>query len=404
MADCASSWLACRLSHAHHDQVQSTSPDESNNADHYSDEQWGDAWAGEEQQEQASSPAQNVAQEPAQKAVEARDDLTSAPKGLGEFKAARRRAGKAEKLPQTPKPQRVPRKQKAMEALALDRQAIEEKDWGAPTAFDPKWTTFITLAILGMIIACLALMQLSGPATQEGSDITGKEQRKEMLEAELHRLTSREQEARKMYADFASARVVEEILPMIRNSKELGDLIRRIGHDSTVGSDWRPPADADWRAGLFGNRLFAVLSGDMPDFSNFSAYFVLEGDLLLLDWKATTAYSSTSFDELVQGKGDGSEIRGYLKPAEFYYGDFTKDQYHCYQLESPDRREVVWCYVKRSSELAIELGRYFLKGEIIEESTDELPMTLKLSRMEGRSMPNQWLLDGLLYKNWIPTP
>lgn len=387
--------------------MQPTSPDEPNNAGHDSDEQWGDAWAGEEQQEQASSPAQNVPQEPAQKAVEARDDLPSAPKGLGEFKAARRRRGKAEKLPQTPKPhkpQRVPRKQMAMEALALDRQAIEEKDWGAPTVFDPKWTIIITLAILSMIIACLALMQLSGPATQEGAENTRKEQRKKMLETELHKLTSREQEARKMYADFASARVVEEILPMIRNSKELGNLIRRVGHEPTVDSDWRPPADADWRAGLFGNRLFAVLSGDMPDFSSFSAYFVLEGDLLLLDWKATTAYSSTSFDELVQGRGDGSEIRGYLKPAEFYYGDFTKDQYHCYQFESPDKREVVWCYVKRSSELAIELGRYFLKGEIIEQNTEELPMTLKLSRAAGKSMPNQWLLDGLLYKNWISTP
>lgn len=377
--------------------MQPTSPDEPNNADHCSDEQWGDAWAGEEQLEQASSPAQ--------KAVEARDDLPSAPKGLGEFKAARRRRGKAERLPQTPKPQRVPRKQMAMEALALDRQAIEEKDWGAPTVFDPKWTIFITLAILGMIIACLALMQLSGPATQEGADKIRKEQRKKMLQAELNKLTSRENEARKMYADFASARVVEEILPMIRNSKELGNLIRRVGHEPTVERDWRPPADADWRAGLFGNRLFAVLSGDLPgNFSNFSAYFVLEGDLLLLDWKATTAYGSASFDELVQGEGDGSEIRGYLKPAELYYGDFTEDKYHCYQFESPDKHEVVWCYVKRSSELAIELGRYFLKGEIIEQSTEELPMTLKLSRVEGRCMPNQWLLDGLLYKNWIPTP
>ena len=204
-----------------------------------------------------------------------------------------------------------------------------------------------------------------------------------------------------MYADFASAQVVEDVLPMIRNRGELTDLVRNTAHQTLVGKDWRPPVNAKWSMNLVRARPYATLKGDLPDFTSFTAYYVLEDGLLLMDWKATTAFSSSSYEELSQGKGDGSEVRAYLKPANFYTNDFPEDEYHCYQIVSPDKRQLLWGYIKRSSGLSQVLGRFYLKGQILEEGSRELPMTLELSRPTGKSLPNQWMIESLLHQEWI---
>ena len=382
-----------------------------------SEEDWEDAWSAQEPQSDAKRPSGKL-QNPLKSAQEQAEQAEQAlfPEGVEDFEAARPQkplkgfeaAGQFEE-PEAlaPKPKRVKRKDVAMETLSGDRKGIEEREWSDPTVFSPKWTASITLFVLAVVIGCLFLLHQSGPATKGGSKTTQQEQQQkkiDAIEAQLVELNGREQEARKMYADFASAQVVEDILPMIRNSGKLAGLVRNTAHQTIVDKDWRPPARAKWSINLMRARPYATLKGDLPDFTTFCAYYVLEDGLLLLDWKATTTFSTSSYEELSNGKGDGSEVRGYVKPAQFYTNDFPEDQYHCYQMVSPDKRHVLWCYVKRSSAQAQILGRHYLKGEILQESGRELPMTLKLSRASGKALPNQWVIESLLHEEWISLP
>lgn len=299
---------------------------------------------------------------------------------------------------------RLERMAATLERVPYESANIEEKDWAQPVAFKYGWLLMTAGAVVVLIVTCLIALQQRTPDTPSADEL-GKGKQKPpgliALETELKELYDRQDEARRVYADFASSQFVEDILPLIRNSRDLKDLIRRTGHQRLVDKDWRPRAGAAWKPYLIRGKPFACLTGELPDFSPFTAYFTLVGGVLLMDWKATTAYSTADFSELVQGRGDGSEVRGIMRPASLYTAVFPEGEYLCYQFESPDRREMLWCYVQSNSDLAKLLGNFFLNGQIVEEQVKVLPMTLKLKHGPKGSLPNQWLIEGVLHEDWI---
>ena len=152
---------------------------------------------------------------------------------------------------------------------------------------------------------------------------------------------------------------------------------------------------------LLNGRPYALLSGEHQDFTSFRAYFVVQNDILLLDWKATTAYSTASFADLTKGTGDASEVRGTMKPATLYTDVWPEGEYRCYQLLSPNGLDVIWCYAKLGTDEEKILHRHFLKGEIVDQKDEALMQTLKLKRGSEDGLPNQWLIDGLHHREWI---
>lgn len=297
----------------------------------------------------------------------------------------------------------MPSKEVVLEEASDPFESIEDKEWAGGADLQKKSVLAVALGILVLITALFFILHRMNPEV-DTNDISQEDRLRALNEARnaaLRDLAQREDEARDVFSDYANAKVVEEILPLIRDAGELEELIRKVGHHNLVQRKWEPSKDAKWAQFLMVDNFYARLSGQLPDFSNYSAYFVVENDNLLIDWKATTAYGTAAFSELSQGKGDGSEIRGTIRTASFYAKAFPERDYQSYQFESPDRREMIWCYVKRGSKQAKQLASFFGRGEIVKGVERELPLTLKLERnMEG-ALPNQWLIEELLHKDWI---
>ena len=66
-----------------------------------------------------------------------------------------------------------------------------------------------------------------------------------------------------------------------------------------------------------GGIKFVVLSGFLANSSAFIAVFGMEGDVMKMDWKATTGYCSADYPKLKQGRGDSAKIRAIVSPRNF---------------------------------------------------------------------------------------
>jgi glutamate/tyrosine decarboxylase-like PLP-dependent enzyme len=144
-----------------------------------------------------------------------------------------------------------------------------------------------------------------------------------------------------------------------------------------------------------------LLQGEFPDHSQFSAYFTQTGNHPKLDWKATTAYGTASFKELVQNQGDASEIRGEISKAEFYNAAWPETDYRCYRLISPDGETVIWGYTRRGEATEHAIASLLDKGEIVKEAQNSHKITLRLERGPTAAQANQWLIGEMLHIDWV---
>lgn len=307
--------------------------------------------------------------------------------------------------PKKPEIEKMPHKDVTHDELVTERWEIEGKEWSETRSFSVKWAAGITVGIIALILISLALLPWINRQNSNRSNLSSAEQ---VLEAEvqardavMEALVVRQDEAMSMFRVFATAQVVDDVLPLLRNSKADEVLVRATGVKAIVPPDWRPSENSNWLIKTRKGKAYGVLSGALPNYENYDAFFILNEDQLLLDWQATTAYSTASFLEMYKGTGDTSEIRGVLLPGVFYTMSFPEGEYQCYQLTSPNGMDVVWCYTKLDSELAIEVGRLFIGGGIVEQQVQPVKVTLKLKRGSNESLGNQWLIENLLHEDWI---
>ena len=300
--------------------------------------------------------------------------------------------------------EKVPRKDVAFEPAPAERRSIEDGEWTEKTVYKLKWILSITVGVVGLVIVCMMTLHPLDPASdQEALNAEERAKRDYLasLDAQLRDLAVRQSEASSLYGEYAKANVIEEIVPLIRDAGELEPLIRESGHEAFASRDWRPHESANWTIHIFNGKPYARMIGELPDYSIFRAYFVLEENELLLDWKATTAFSSASYEDLMKGKGDASEVRGAMLPDNLYTPDWPEDRYDCYQLVSPTGLEIIWCYLPKRTPLAEKMSSFFMKGEIMDYGQEPVLMTLKLRKREGAGMPNQWEIEALLHQEWI---
>ena len=208
-------------------------------------------------------------------------------------------------------------------------------------------------------------------------------------------------DAERLYQTWLTATSKEEIASLIRDSKNVLPLIAdnalpRLSANEALreyGMTW----DSFERDGL----IFGMLVGLLKNHTPFVAYFVMEDDVLKMDWKATTAYSSAGFSTLAQGKGDASEVRGWIIPSDYYTLAYPETHYQSFQLLSRDQSEFLWIYTPLSNSIHRQLSIEFGGGFILDGSLTPKKFTLKLKRESEQSLPNQWTLVELLHKNWI---
>lgn len=309
--------------------------------------------------------------------------------------------------PEKPDPQnKVPRKESPMERAKPERFDVEEKEWSAPTTiFRTKWIVALSVAIPALIVFCLIQLPQLNPARKKEAGVTAAKPEIpdffQIDDKDIEDLLERQDEAKQLFEDYVTADSVDTVLGMVRDRAGVEQLIRDAGHQPMAGKSWRLNDRGVWSLHMQHRTPYARLRGELPNYDEFTCYLVVEGDRLVIDWKASTGYSSSPFEQLKQGLGDGSEVRGVATPSNLYTKSFPEREYQCYRVESPDGQEVLWCYARLESSTAGVLARMFVGGQISDRVPGPVQVTLGLTRGSGDSLPNQWLIEQFHHEQWI---
>jgi hypothetical protein len=310
--------------------------------------------------------------------------------------------------PEKPFPDRMPALH--VKPAARDRNSMppgEASEWGIHRKESVLWIFATGLAVAVLVVGAMMLLPLINQSNaarpHHGHGMVVSDPMDAIQGAEpLADMFTRQAEAEQIFRAFAKARVADDVLPCVRDAAAMGPLVRAHHRPLDVPADWSPPKGVRWTVFENNRRVCGLLEGNLPDFSKFRAYYVLEGARLLLDWKASVAFCTATFGELEKKEGDPTEIRGWISPADYYTIAFPEQQYQCYQLASPDRGKFIWCYGRRGGYVNSAVAG-ILRRTSFSEVTSRKPekITLRLEPGPAGSPPNQWLVGELLHKDWI---
>jgi hypothetical protein len=311
--------------------------------------------------------------------------------------------------------------QEAKSTFKLDRQpTLQERVEPAKSEFDQKdennqqeviqqlpkrWIFGMMATVALLVIVGLLLLPLinstNAPSLRSSPTVLGivEEEGIEVSEA-IDRLLEKQSEALQIFRSYAQAAHYDEVIPLVVDGRSLRDALKNQWSPLGVPKDWAPSVDSSWDVLEAGNKAFGVLEGLLADQSPFMAYFSYEGDRLLLDWKATTAFGTTSFRQLSKGTGDASEIRGVLSSDEFYSAALPESDYQSYRFRIPDEEFTIWCYAPRGQSAYSALAPLFTSGELTGEKQTDKKVTLSLVRGSDETLPNQWIIGELLQIDW----
>ncbi|MES2660090.1 MAG: hypothetical protein V4689_15820 [Verrucomicrobiota bacterium] len=279
----------------------------------------------------------------------------------------------------------------------------EGLEWGRAHRSSPRWILGMALTILILVVLGIAMAPrinapnagrkiTAAPMIEDEETSEGADQMNQMLE--------RQSEAMQIFRSFSQAVHFDEIVPLVRDGASLKDTLRENWKPMGISNQWAPAEDCSWGVVELGGHPCGLLQGQLPDHSKFTAYFTRESNRLLLDWKATTAYGTATFDQLESGEADGSEIRGEISLTDFYTSSFPEAGYQSFRFISPDEKTTIWCYALRSSLTFGQIARHLQTGEIVQEAPGPKRITLRLDREPDGALPNQWLIGGMLHIDW----
>ena len=310
-------------------------------------------------------------------------------------------------LPTAPKvPRQITFHEKPAENPEAHERRGEGREWGMVGKHSRRWVLGTGLAVAGVVVAALMMLpkineaNAAKPRPGDMGLVVDRDHNVKAIEA-INDMLARQPEAEQIFRKFASATIAEDVLPLIREASTIEALIRKAPPAMAVAKEWDPAGNTTWNVFEDKGKPFGILEGSLPDFSKFSAYLDLTDGQLHLDWKATTGYGTATFTELEKGEGNPSEIRAYAKPSGYYSATFPESDYQNYQLLAPDNEHAIWCYTRRGEPVAAQLAALFSGGEIVASSQDLRRVTLRLKRAPDGSLPNQWLVEEMLHKDWI---
>ena len=305
-------------------------------------------------------------------------------------------------------PERVPRQLSFQERPAMpgaDPATRNESRWGAGKNQSLRWIVGTGLGVATVVVVALVMLpsinksNAARPDQGIGLVIDPKEHLREF--DALNAMIAREEEAETLFVSYAAARIADDVLPLVRDPKSVAPLIRASHQPLMIPRGWRPGGETSWTTAGEGTKLYGILEGTLPDFSRFRAYMAESNGSLLIDWKATTAYGTATFEELREGVGNPAEIRALIAPSGYYNATFTEADYRSFQLVSPDGQEVVWGYTRRGEAADGQVSGMFREGLILEASKEPARVTLRLERGPEGGAPNQWMITEMLHKDWL---
>jgi hypothetical protein len=314
--------------------------------------------------------------------------------------------------PEIPSVERVPRQftfhQRPDDEGKHSQSTGETSEWGRSRKASPRsilWIAGCGLAVSLVVVGAMMML----PRINRSNAMELRPGQTELVIAEdtrdavkpITEMLARQNEAERLYQTWLTATSKDDISHLIRNPEEMlprihGDALPRLAPDQA-----RPERGATWNAFERGGLVFGMLEGALPDHTIFSAYFVIVDGALRMDWEATTAHGSADFATLARREGDASEIRGWIKPSDFYTLAFPEAEYQSYQLLSPDQSASLWVYAPLDDPAHGLLSGEFEGGVILSGTPQPKKFTLHLSAGSEDALPNQWSIVELLHKDWI---
>lgn len=299
------------------------------------------------------------------------------------------------------------------EVARLRRRYVsgERQDWGEGRARDSaKWMIYTGAGVVLLVVLAVTLSQTLGtkPSSKSNISLLNRLTQAEDEPAKgadrfdlLEILNNSEQEAKDMYGKYASALTSAEFSSVLFQAEEVLPLVEKNWKSSGVKPGWIPGQGAEWTVLDSNGTHFGVLRGTHPDFTDFNAFFRSQGQGLTIDWKATAAYGTATFAEMKTGAGDGSEIRTWISPTEFYTFALPEGEFRSYRLKSPDRESDLWAYVPRDGELDQKLMALFSPSQITGAVRTEAQVTLHMEPGPEEGLPNQWAIQNLTSLDWL---
>ncbi len=282
----------------------------------------------------------------------------------------------------------------------------ESSTWGAASKLPKLWifgsgVVVVVIVILSMILRPVINSLNATKASKH--ETVAKPFMEETIDSfdTLDPMLNKQREALQIFRAYVTATQVEQVIPLIRNGKELEHTLRAHWHPTGISKRWTPTSPISWSLKKFADHPCALLEGIMPDQSRFIAYFTNDDNRLLLDWKATSGFGTATFAELDKNAGDPTEIRGEISLAAFYTASWPEADYQSYRLTSPDGQDILWCYSRRGEPPHEALAPFFRKDLIIMQNISSWRITLRLVRGPTDSLPNQWLIGEMLHIDWV---
>lgn len=307
-------------------------------------------------------------------------------------------------LPAVPKIERIVKFREKPESLK-DTRSGEGQEWGQVTRSSNRWIVSMGIAILAIIVFGITILpKINAPNTVREvplvMPVTADDEMPEGIVA-LNELVARPDEAMSIFRSFVHATNPEQVVPLIRKGKGMEAQLRKSWVPKRLPRSWEAAADSSWMAMNLAGRPCGLLEGDFPDHTKFRAYFIDDHGHLVLDWPATAAYGTATFNELAAGKGNGSGIRGIISMGDYYTSAFPELKYQSFRFVSANDEITIWCYVARDNPTSKNLMSRLQPSLITQEAQEPEKITLRLERGSAEAMPNQWLIADLLHFEWL---
>ncbi|MES2982189.1 MAG: hypothetical protein V4727_07740 [Verrucomicrobiota bacterium] len=286
----------------------------------------------------------------------------------------------------------------------------ERDDWGVSRhKGSSRWMLYTAAGVIGLIALTVFLSRFMGEETVRKSDKRSLSQLEPIdVKTESIRdlgvagqLANNHQEAVQIYGQYAQAKSPDDFSKFIYLSDRNTPLLKEAWKATGAESGWMPSGSSSWKTYRDGELIYAELRGVNHDFSKFIACFRYENSDLKMDWKATTGYGTAAFDDLKIGKGEGSEIRGWIATSDFFTQQLSDDKYHSFIVRSPKKDASIWVYTEIGSEVDKDILALFSTSPITGEFQTEAKVILNLDRGAEEILPRQWMIKGLIAANWL---
>lgn len=289
--------------------------------------------------------------------------------------------------------------------LAANARNLEGREWGSANRMSIPWAVGIGTGITALVIGVLMLLPMinksnAARATSADRDLKVVNDVKVVGMETVTAMLKGQPEAVQIFTRYAQATIADDVIPLLLEGAANRDLLHKNWKPLNLPKDWSPPAETNWEVNQGLKSATGTLNISLPDFSEFKAVFVYLNNRLFIDWKASTAYGTATFDELSKATGDASEVRGVLAPSNFYTIAWPEELYQSYQLLDSTGTKSIWCYAHRTDKVGDDCEKLFKSGEIIANYQSAAEVIVRLKRGPVDTLQNQWEIAEILHKGW----